>query len=109
MLLPYIDYHTNVICHNSDRMIEDKIQPMTTGEFADLVGIGRSKVLRLIKDLISIETIDGTSFLGVFLTKGWQYGTIHINRKVLYAGKLLNEYLDEHDNLFLSHKYNSLK
>ena len=47
-LIPYVNHEYNIVCHNPLETNRDNINPITVGQFCDLIGYDKSNASRLI-------------------------------------------------------------
>lgn len=91
-ILPFVNREHNVVCHNPLEEDPDKIEPMTLGEFCDVVGYERHNAARLCKALMDPTFAVGNReqhAIRCVLTKSLsrEEYKIFINPRVYYAGK----------------------
>jgi hypothetical protein len=104
MLLPYVNYEHNIVCHNPTERDIANIKPMSLGYLADLLkmtDVGFSKFLTNIKN-VELKNKTYLTFVGTCTDK--RSSKIIINPDVMYAGKLSHEGLSTLKGLFKSTK-----
>lgn len=90
-ILPYVNQEYNICCFNPLEKDKDKIQVMSLGDFADIVGYDRAHISRLASTLFSpIFEVDGKmhSAMRYVVSDGFRKETysMFINPCVYYAG-----------------------
>lgn len=90
-ILPFVNREHNIVCHNPLEEDPDKIEPMTLGEFCDVVNYDRHNAARLCKALMSPTFTVGNReqhAVRCVLTKSMsrEEYNIFINPRVYYAG-----------------------
>lgn len=94
-LIPYINREWNVICYNPEETDEDAIEPMSVGDFCEILGYDRSNATRFIKEYRDIK-FDwngyGQSFLGYFYSYEGDKANMRFfaNPNIFFAGNDYN-------------------
>lgn len=90
-LLPYINHEHNILCMNPAEKHIESVQPLTLGEFCDLIGYDKKNVDRLLRAYKKIcFAVDGhTESFCWFVNDGLNISEskIFVNPLVLYSGK----------------------
>ncbi len=84
MVLPYLNLTTNIISHNPDEIVIDKIKPMTLMELSNVLGY--SDYTKLKKSLYSIKIDNSYVFGFVFHENDKRTMKIVVNPRVVFAG-----------------------
>lgn len=82
-VLPYINFHHNVLCHNPEESTLGKIQAITLKELCSIVGYDETKSTRLKNDLLKIKVNDEYA-IGLFTKANGIH--IYVNPKIYYKG-----------------------
>lgn len=95
-VMPYVNREYNIVCHNPLEKDLEKIESMTLGEFADVIGYDKSNISRLCNILFSPTfKINGKEITAMryVLNKSFDKNTysMFINPRVYYAGNKWNE------------------
>lgn|GEM_PF-1850474 len=84
MILPFLNLYTNIISHNPDEIDINKINPMTLGQLADMLGY---KDYRKLKTTLNSVKIGESYVFGFFYTENDKRTMkIVVNPKVVFAG-----------------------
>lgn len=54
-LLPYVNYHYNILCSNPNESNIDKVEPLTPKDICKIVGYNENQSSRLIKELLGLK------------------------------------------------------
>ena len=54
-VIPYVNRKTNIVCYNPEEQDNQKIVPMTIGDFCDVVGYSKANAARLFNELSSFS------------------------------------------------------
>ena len=87
-ILPYINFNHNIVCSNPSEVDIAKVEPITLKELCKIVGYDETKSTRLKNDLLKLK-IDGENVVGLFIRE--MGTTIHINPRVYYKGKNIDD------------------
>lgn len=95
-ILPYVNKEYNVCCFNPLEQDKHKIQPMSLGDFADIIGYNRTNISKLYKILFEPRfEVDGKSMSATRYVSTSGFGketlSMFINPCVYYAGTHWNE------------------
>ncbi len=82
-LLPYINFHHNIICYNPEEENILNIKALNLSNLCDILGYDKSKRTRFKKDLLSIR-VNGELTIGFFETDKGKH--IYVNPKAYYKG-----------------------
>jgi len=91
-ILPYVNKQYNIICKNPLEEDYDLIEPMTLGEFADVIGYNKKNVGRLANLLLEptfdIQEDEDVTAIRYVITKSLKKESMmmFINPRVYYAG-----------------------
>lgn len=84
-ILPYINFHHNVLCHNSEESDITKIQAITLYELSKMFNINQT---RLKNDLFKIRVNDEIA-IGLFTKADGMH--IYVNPRVYYKGNNIDD------------------
>lgn len=90
MLIPLINVQWNIICRNQFESEIENVEPLSIGEFCDLIGYDRSHASRLIKKFYSITfDVKGKKqrFCSFVYEKNKTDMKIFCNPNIFYSGK----------------------
>lgn len=77
-LLPYVNYHYNILCSNPNESDLDKVKPLTPKDMCKLVGYDEKHSSRLIKELSQLK-INNRYAIAIVLRDGMSKKHIYIN------------------------------
>lgn len=96
-LIPYVNLKHNLVCRNPGESDVDQVQPLTVGEFCDILGYDRTHGRRLLQNLLDLK-IGDQHLLGLWGHSLNVYKhVIFVNPRVFYAGANPNEIRDTFD------------
>lgn len=86
-IIPFVNRKTNIVCFNPDEMDEQKINPMSFGDFCDAVKYDRSNASRLFKDLMKF-TVQGKHLMCYVAIDNYAISKMFmiINPNIYYGG-----------------------
>lgn len=97
-MIPWINRKYNIICSNVFETDIEKINPLTLGEFCDIIGYDRRNVTRLRNDLLSFRC-DNKRLVCFMICKDVAKGTIYVSPHLYYSGSN-NDIIKMIDNHF---------
>lgn len=77
-LLPYVNYHYNILCSNPNEGDIEKIKPLTPKEICKLVGYDENQSSRLIRELLKLK-INGLDAIALVIRDSLSVKDIYIN------------------------------
>lgn len=93
-LIPYINREYNVICYNPDETVEEYIEPMSVGDFCEIIGYSRDHAARFIKEYRNI-TFEWAGreqrFLGYYYEENKEDMSFFANPNIFFAGNDFNK------------------
>lgn len=84
-LLPWINFEHNVLCWNPDETDKDKLELMSLGDYAEVIGYGRANANVLCKDLFSFRLYGKPVILLVY-GGDIKRASVLINPSLTYSG-----------------------
>lgn len=93
MMIPFVNVQWNTICHNPFEEDLSKVEPMSIGEFCDIIGYDKHNASRLIKKYYGIRfDVNGVKqrFCSFVYEENKTDMRIFINPSILYSGKNKN-------------------
>ena len=97
-MIPWINRKYNIICNNIFETDIDKINPLSLGEFCDIIGYDRTNVTRLKKDLLSFR-YENKRLICFMVCDDMIKSTIYVSPHLYYSGSN-NEIIKMIDNHF---------
>lgn len=90
-IIPYVNRRHNIICWNPGEQDAQLVNPMTTGEFCDMVGYDKANARRLFKDLLALK-VNGKNLI-CYIVPEWDINKwlIVINPYIYYGGNGTSE------------------
>ncbi|QQP11662.1 hypothetical protein FJQ98_21125 [Lysinibacillus agricola] len=83
-VLPFLNFETNIVCHNPDETDPDRLQPMNIESLAELLGYANAAKLKLTMNRVKI---DGKVVFGFFEnTNDRRQKGITVNPRVVFGG-----------------------
>lgn len=97
-LLPYVNYHWNMLCHNPEESDPFKIKRLTISEIGKILDYSKEKDLE--KELLKYK-VNGTPIIAIFKTATGR--TIYVNPRIFFKGgqnqfSNLKQLLSDFDN-----------
>ena len=86
-LLPYVNFHHNILCFNPEEENVEEIKPLKMSDICEILGYDKTKSTRLKRDLFAIK-VNGELTVGAFETEVGR--RFYINPKVYYKGTNYN-------------------
>lgn len=83
-ILPYLNFHTNIVCHNPDESDPKLLRPMSNIELAELLGYANPQ--KLTTALRSVQLDGKPVFTMANNPRNWREKRIVVNPRVVYAG-----------------------
>lgn len=86
-IIPYVNRKTNIVCYNPEELDNQKIIPMTTGDFCNSIGYNKANATRLFKDLAKF-TVRGRHLFCYVSIDSFNLSGMYIimNPEIYYGG-----------------------
>jgi len=83
-VLPFLNFETNIVCHNPDETDSERLQPMNIESLAELLGYANAAKLKMTMNRVKI---DGKVVFGFFEnTNDRRQKGITVNPRVVFGG-----------------------
>ena len=107
-IIPFINRRTNIVCNNPTEQDENKVTPMSLGDFCDVIGYDRSHARRLAKELLKIR-INGELAVGFFVSDLREETWLLVTNPKLYFGGKYDSLFQKYRDLFIQEAKNYQK
>lgn len=84
-MIPWINRKYNIICNNIFETEIEKINPLSLGEFCDIIGYDRTNITRLKKDLLSFR-YENKRLICFMVCDDMIKSTIYVSPHLYYSG-----------------------
>jgi len=83
-VIPFLNFDSNMICHNPNEIVTDKVKPINIKELADILGYENDSKLKKSLNGINVDGVPMFTFIeGAYNRRNKR---IIVNPRIIFAG-----------------------